>query len=1253
MNTGGYDGRRYDTNERSLMSMLLLCTIILISHLSYANPEPDFEGYLQFEHLLDGYNPEAQYIGAVTAIEQDSFGFIWIGGESGLIRYDGKNYRSFDTDKGLAGPRVTDILVGSKGRIYVSTTDGLSVFDHQSDHFKNITQQVNAPIRLTLTIYEMENGSFLIGTEQGLYLLSEDHASISEVGSALIGNTPVHDILITNKDQIWIATRGAGIIVLDRHLRDLKSITSVDDGEKHIELKHVERLKQTSRGDIWIATTDIGVFRYTFKDNSYIHLHSRSQREDYRLTGDIIRDLELDDYGNVLIAIDHGGLNVYDPKSNKVYRHKSNVNDSKSLLGDQTQSVFVDKNGDVWTGHFPEGVSFFDRSKKDFRIVRHEEGNPNSISNDGILTLHMHSEDEVWIGTEDGLNRYSLKTGLAKRYMHKPSDPTSLAYKVITDLLRDSQGRLWVASWAGGLNLYHPESDDFTRFVPTVHESSLSSPFVWCLEEDSSGNIWIGTTEFGGINVLDTDTMTFSQKRNVKNDPGSLSNNNVNTIFRDSNGNMWVGTNDGLNMYDPISGRFTQYFSENEDPKSLSGNNIRAIYEDFEGDIWIGTESRGVSLFNRNSQTFSRVLLEGDNSSDTVSSIIQDMHGYLWFGSSNGIVRYDKRTKRHIRITDRDGLSGNLYIRDAVIGDRKDRLFFGSTKGLSIFETTILNNSANEDPLYITDFTALGPDNEKSQFSPSFTDLNIDKKITLSHNINYSDISFALLSYRSSKMTKYSYMLEGFDKSWIDSQYKNNATYTNLDPGEYRFSVRVKKDNDDWQIYDDRLFIKVLPAPWATWWAWTLYFSVSIGVIAFLVQSYIRQLDLEKERSINFNLVKMDKIKDSFLSNTSHELRAPLNGMIAITELLKAEIGTLINRDQMRYMDLVISEGRALAELINDILDYQKMGIGEVQLCCEAVDVCLLIEERVQLLTPLAEHKELALRVSFEHDLPPIIVDRRKAAQILTNLITNAIKYTDRGYVHIGCKIIDSNVAIFVEDTGIGIPPESIEHVFDEFHQVESGGRGSGGTGLGLAITKTLVELMGGTITCTSAVGEGSQFLVTFLSDRRIEKIDEHDTKLITHEKPQESLARKIGNTYSKETLYKVLIVDDDPTQNLILSKVLQNSGFSVEIAATGGKAIELLSNNRRYCIIVSDINMPGMSGLELCKILKSDQYVRGTPFVLVTSQKLNDELHNVTSEVGANAIFEKPINTEVFGSQIIKIIEHPNNAHFYPHRHP
>ena len=1189
-----------------------------------------FDGYLQFERLLSGDDPEAPYIGPVTTFGQDQYGFVWIGGESGLIRYDGKDYRFFQDDRGLAGTRVNDILPADNGLIYVATTNGLSVFDYKHDRFINLSEKTSSPVKLILSLSQAGD-RVLIGSEQGLYVLDSEHTSITYVDSELVRDFPIHDILQVSADEFWLATRGKGILVLSDDLLDVRSITRHKKDFGMIDMFYIERLKRDQQGNIWVATTDMGVFRYSFDNEPVIHLHTKAKLPSRRLNGDISRDLNIDPLGNILIAIDHGGLNVYNPSTDFVYEHKSNANDPNSLLGNQVLSVFADNKGDVWVGHFPEGLSYLDRLKSKYTVLRNDKNDSNSISNDGILSLLMN-EDELWIGTENGLNRYNMKSKDVRRYLHDSSDAKTLAFKVVTDVFLDSSGRMWVATWAGGLNLYNPIKDTFRRFTPTDKSGSLSSPFAWCLEEDNEGNIWVGTTEFGGINVLDTKTMRFSQYLNIQDDSGSLSNNNINTMLRDGYGNMWVGTNHGLNRFDAASNKFQRFFSEKNNTESLSGNNIRTIFEDADGDLWFGTEAKGVSMYDHKLKRFKRIVLDGERTLDTVSSITQDTFGFLWFGTSNGIVRYEKNSGRFRRITRRDGLAGDLHLRNAALTTSRGRLIFGSTNGLTIFDTETLKKPQNNEALYLTDFVTYSGDRYRQESQPTFNELNLDKKISLPHQVRMFDVTFALMSFSASRTTKYSYKLEGFDEDWINSEYRNRATYTNLGAGDYTFHVRVKKDNENWRMYSDRLSIHVKPAPWATWWAWLLYVFLFFALIFFFVISYAHRLQLEKSREINQNLVKMDKIKDEFLNNTSHELRAPLNGMIALAEILNLEIRSTLTPTQTRYMDVVISEGRALSELVNDILDYQKLSKGEneLQLAFESVDVADLITGRIQLLSPLADMKSLSLKSDAILSCPNIVVDRRKVAQILTNLISNAIKYTDFGTVTVGCEADSEFVSIYVADTGIGLKPEQLVHVFDEFHQVENEGRGSGGTGLGLTITKKLVELMNGRISCESVFGEGSRFVVCFPVDRR--------DKTFNIERTAKSLSSN-DHQASNASEFRALVVDDDRTQSLITSTVLQRNGFLVDVVPNAENAILCLMDDSTYDVVVSDYNMPGVSGMELCQQLKAHTQLSDMPFVLVTSEKINKKFTANAADSGVTKVFEKPVNILSFSSDILALL--------------
>ncbi len=676
-------------------------------------------------------------------------------------------------------------------------------------------------------------------------------------------------------------------------------------------------------------------------------------------------------------------------------------------------------------------------------------------------------------------------------------------------------------------------------------------------------------------------------RHDIKN-PNSLSNDEVNALLEDRNGNLWIGTSGGLNKFDPRTQKFTVYLTSN----GLPNNEITGLLADKVGNIWIGTIA-GLSKFDPSRQTFRN------------------------YNTADGLQSNQFKTGAYYH-----GLSGKMY--------------FGGVDGYSYFEPTQVQDNTAIPPVVLTNFKIF----EQPVALPQA--LTYLPQLGLSYRDQFFSFEFAALDYTNSAENNYAYKLEGFDQDWISVGQRRYASYTNLDAGDYVFRVKASNNDEVWNETGASIQLTITPPPWKTWWAYGLYVLLFVGSIAGYVRyktniqakELARQRkELEQERLVTERLREVDKLKDEFLANTSHELRTPLNGIIGITEsMMEGAVGKLTS-EQKYNLSLVSSSGRRLTNLVNDILDFAKLQHQELQLDIKPVDIREVANIVLTLSAPLVANKPVQLKNNIPTDLAAASAEENRLQQIMHNLIGNAIKFTESGEVAVSAKIMEHKssktplIEISITDTGIGIPADKLEVIFESFQQVDASmTRVYSGTGLGLPITKRLIELHGGTIQVESQLGKGSRFTFTLpVSEQPLERhaAEAVVQKAIRTREDSQPVVTVSATMLTENKDYTILVVDDEVVNIQVLTNYLSMHNFGVLKALDGFEALEILGKQKPDLVLL-DIMMPRMSGYEVCKKIRESYPAHELPVIMLTAKNQVSDLV-VGFAAGANDYLTKP----------------------------
>ncbi|MBE0571538.1 MAG: response regulator [Ignavibacteriaceae bacterium] len=1234
----------------------------LISFLSFAQQRD-----IQFEHLTvdDGLSSNT-----VFSIIQDSKGFLWIGTYDGLNRYDGyefKVYKNLPEDSTSISDNMIRVLHEDKyGNIWVGCGwgGGLNKFSRETEKFVRYLHDPNNSLSISSNIiYAIcldKSGNLWIGTNGGgldyfdqetekFYNYKSDHNNPHSISSNSI--SALH---VDRNGILWVGTSSSGLNKFDQQKKQFTHY-KVSDDPSSISGNQISSIYENPAGFLWIGTRDGGVNKFDPYSNKFQHYTYDSRNSNSLNSNDAWVVFE-DSQGLIWIGNFNGGLNLFDNRTETFKLFSKNFNDSRSLTDDVINSIYEDKSGVIWLGTWSGGINKYDRKKEKFFTYSHIPGNLNSLIDNYVTAIYKDKYDELWVGTGNGLTRINEKENKFTNYQNNPNNPGSISSSVINSICEDKEGRLWIATDDAGINYFDREKNKFKQFRNDPgNPNSLLNDRVSQIFCDSHGDLWIGFPS--RMDKLKRGESDFIHYTYDASNPKSISSQIIFTFYEDRNHNLWIGTHvDGLMLYNRKTDDFTFYRQDaNNLRTSLSHDAVSSICEDEDGILWVGTSGAGINRFDRTKNQFKHYRKKDGLANDVVNGILSDKKGNLWISTGKGISRFNIKTESFTNYVSKDGLQGSEFNSRAFFKTPDGGMYFGGTNGLSRFHPDEIIDNNFIPPIFITNFQILhkpvsvGFDSswDKVILAESITE---SKEIVLSHNENILSFEIAALDFHSPEKNQYEYILEGFDKHWIRTDAKNrNITYTNLDPGEY--TLRVKGSNNDnvWNEEGTSLSIIIRPPWWATWWSYILYGFVIMILFSGSTRFYLNrqrlrsQLQLEQEHAKK--LEDVDKIKSNFYANISHEFRTPLMLILGPLEKIVPKLG---DEDSKKQVGLIKGNARRLLTLINQLLDLTKIEAGRLKLSTSQGNIAQFVKGLTLEFESIAEQRDISLKVIIEKEDVEAYFDKEKLEKIITNLLSNAFKFTPAGgRITVKVSETQSNqVEIIIRDSGIGIPKSELTKIFDRFYQVDgSHTREHEGTGIGLALTKELVELHKGQLFVDSVEGHWTEVKINLPlgkdhlrddeiimpDDFEMQKIDLVDEYAKTDSESEDMLAEQLID----KTI--VLVVEDNADVREYIKDALKDS-FHIEEAANGEQGLR----KAEKCIpdlIVSDIMMPKMDGYEMTRSIRQNNKTSHIPIILLTAKSDKDSKLEGLG-LGADDYLIKPFDSDELLARIKNLIE-------------
>jgi signal transduction histidine kinase/ligand-binding sensor domain-containing protein/DNA-binding response OmpR family regulator len=1187
----------------------------------------------------------------ITDFAQDSLGFLWIGTNDGLCRYDGSSFKVFrqetNNEQSLWSNYIQNLFIDSQDKLWIMTASGLNLFDLKQKSLIRIGVDPengglldDSPIDMVETVTgDLYIASYYSGInvkkkgQEDFTYLNYNPADPSSLSSNNINN-----LQLLNDSLLIIGYQDAGI-----DLFDLKSNTCTPLSELTGEDLCTENVLAICMGgeqNIWIGTSG-GLSHYNLQNGQFENYPFNPAINNFVIDREVL-SLFYDQQGNLWIGTRRKGLVTIDEKAllekgpTIPFKHYMDGDQPGNLSYRTILKIFEDRNGQVWIGTHGGGINFVESAMKRFGHLFHSPNYESSLSYNKVWGITEDREGNLWIGTDgDGLNVWKPGFGVIAKFRNKDNKQNSLSDNAVISALKDNQDRLWFGTYEGGLNRYVPEDRSFIRYSA---EEALLSNDVRSIHESSQGDLYIGMNR-AGVARYNNKTDLFT--------PLPISNMYDVRSMASQPGSLWLGTYSfGLVKMDLNS----EQISGMDDLISYEGNlpfqTVYALYFETPDILWIGTANTGLCRLEIATGDLTIFSEKNGLANNKVHTILPDGLGNLWLSTNKGISRFDLHEELFYNYDWHSGVQGQEFHNGSGLVASSGDLYFGGIDGLNYFEPGYFLSAGRTPNLQFTGFSVMNSD--ILPFEEKIIDKSIQYRpaIRLRHKHRFFTIEFRSLNYPFSRDIKYKYMLEGYDEEWIHAGEKNRVTYKNLPTGNYRFRVSSFLNNSKIIQQEIDLTVNISPPLWRTTIAYIFYLLLfgSLGYWFFRnrLKQYEYRNQIAYQKKLREKQEKLHEERLDFFTNISHELRTPLTIISAALEEMTPT--KKLQPKLKKNYDTAVRNTDRLMDLINKLMAFRRAEKGVSSLSVEPVNLGAFLPILMQDYRHLAEQKNIRLHLSLTVNQPIVWLDQDKLSMIMNNLLSNAFKNTpEGGEIVVSAGEKDDKVQIGVQDNGKGIEKQNLKKIFDRYYKLE---RKSTDTGIGLALTKSLVELHQGEIMVKSTPKKGTLFTLFFKKGSGHfdpEQLAKSESSIATREEGNEWL--KDDRILLSNTHQILLLIDD----NLEILDLLQDKfmdSYKILRADCGEEGIKLA---RKYSpdLIISDIMMPGISGIEVCHLLKNDPSTSHIPIILLTAKASErDEIEGLIT--GADDYIAKPFKFSILSARVRSILENRKKIEDY-----
>lgn len=1202
-------------------------------------------------------------------------------------------FSRISTQRGLSQSTVGKIFQDKRGFIWFATKDGLNKYDgYQFTVYRHISNDPNSISSSTIScITEDQEGNLWVGTfDGGINKLDKTTGNFIHFKQAddktSIGGLSISSIIATPDNKIWVSTYGYGLLCFDNQQKTIKwrlvesELLTTNDislvyqdkkntlwlGGHYGVITHIDKNNHANtvrlqsnlpprknqitcfvedpQGNILVGTRGNGLYRLDPRTNQFTQImYSPNQIN----RANLITDLVYDKDGVLWVGTDNGVFLVRNNNFSQLTYIESNPDSETGLSSHAIQSIFVDRDNNVWISTWEAGLNVHYRHRNNFKLYRHKVNSTQNLLRDKVTAIACESDpNRVWIGSNNGLTLFDRAKNTFSHYFINPSFLTT-STNDINNLYYDRDGDLLVLTWEIGLRIMKKGSNSFALYP---YDDGSNTTHLTCLSPSiKPKKVWVGTQE-EGILLFDKQTGEFNPVPDL-NRKGILLGMHINSILEEENGTLWIGTyNNGIFCYDPIKRRIVHIKKSNRSD-GLSANQINKIFQDSRKQIWIGTNGGGLNLYQPATRTFKVWRTEDGLPNNTIKGIVEDSHHHLWLSTNQGISQFINYSNSFKNYTKADGLQGSEFLLNAYAQNNRGEIFFGGTEGLNIFHPDSLVESNKVPNVYLTGLKLFNkPVVVGQKNSPLQQDISQTEELILESDQNVFSIDFTALDFQQFKNNQYAYVLQGFDKEWNYIGTQRTANYTNLNPGDYLFRVKATNNDGVWTQREALLRITILPPWYNTWWAYFFYVVIiGFGLYSLRRTVLVRErlkLDIELQEREKEQIQELDTLKTNFFTNISHEFRTPLTLIISPLEKYLSE-----NKDipdaQRKRTESIYRNAKQLQKLINQLLDLSKLEAGKLSPEITQSDVVDFVQQITESFRGLAEQKNIKL--NFQPSSPYILAyfDTDILEKIVTNLLSNAFKFSD-SHGEITVKVAlnpadNQRIIIAVSDTGIGIDSKNLQNVFNRFYQIHGKDpqKQVVGTGVGLALCKELIELHRGEILVSSRLGKGSTFTVHLPIDKNAYdsswiRENANTPEMVQINIHDNATENQQHGTSKKNAPLLLIAEDNDDLRNYIKEIFVDN--FNVIEANNGKKALDI-AIEQVPDLIISDWIMPEMTGGELCEHIKLKESTSHIPVIILTSRGSNDS-KLAGLEIGADDYITKPFNANLLEARVKNLLE-------------
>lgn len=1211
--------------QRSNMAKFILFFIlwgVLLHPLHAQTTEP-----ISFVHigLEEGLSQST-----IFDITQDKRGHMWFATYNGLNKYDGYSFTVYQHDEQNPNSIASDIVktctVDKQGRIWAGTDEGLSLYDAEKDLFENFAYKNNEEKHDIKGIVEFGEKQLLLQIDNKLALFDTETRQFlnNALPASLASITP--SSLFQQGAYLYIGSK-MGVFIYSPAQKTLKNILS-----EPLRDKQILSILQQSPTRLWIGTEGGGLFLMNPQTNELTNNYTNTPGGKGCISSNYVRSLAIDSQKRLWIGTIHS-LNIYDEKSDSFSTHITTPMEYGNFSQTSVRNLFQDSQGGMWVGTYFGGLNYYHPLKNRFRNIQFI-ANRNSLNSNVIGCIREDSQKNLWIGTNGGgVNLYNPRS---RTFTHYTRQEGLASNDIKTIHVDEEHDLIYIGTHTGGLSILHRASDR----IETLSNKRVRN--IYAIEPASNGEFWMGgmkmllrfnpqQKKFTAITKL-SDGKPFAQER-------------ISIIVRDSKRRLWIGGINGIDTYTDTDGKLL-HAPILLNQSSVHRKSINCVYEAADGIFWIGTRSGAYRIDETKKEVKQYTTAQG-LPNNVVHGILEDYYGKIWLSTEKGLSCFQPQTEEFRNYTDDDGLQSNQFTTNAHYRTANGQLYFGGINGIATFHPEQLVDNPYIPPVAITQLRLFNkPVRPGDDTSILEQNISTTRSITLAADQTMFSLDFVVSNYIAGTHNTFAYMLKGFDKEWNYTNTLRTVSYSHLPQGTYHFRVKAANNDGKWNEVPTELEIIVLPVWYKTGWALLLFVVAFLGATAFVfryfwirksmkAQLLMERIDKERQKEVN-------EMKLRFFINISHELRTPLTLILAP---LQEVLDKVNDRWIQKQLEHVQRNTNRLLHLVNQLMDYRRAELGVFHLTVQQHNVHQIIRKNFLFYERLAQRKKIQYNFCSEIEDKKVLCDSNYLELIVNNLLSNAFKYTGEGQsITVTLKEENHTLLLQIQDTGSGIPVDKQEKIFERFYQAESTHIGSG---IGLSLVQRLVELYHGRIELDSAEDWGSTFSIYLPTDEASFKPEEVGTKTGIEEE-KESHSVNVQDMYVVDTENKeeeeasdadnkkqeesILIVEDNLEILRYLSNELSKS-FSVSEAKNGEEALERLKE-QEIDLILTDVMMPVMDGLQLCKQVKQNLRTCHIPVIFLSAKAdLKEQMDGL--QVGADDYIPKPFSLALVTKKI------------------